>query len=115
MFCTRKKIDDLIAGLNVFRVSKLDLNQITSFPDDLTFDVHVLLRAIHLNQNIEFFPITWTEVDQVSNAKVVRQALVILGLFTRYLLFGEKAISFVNSERSYKNFAIALEKISRND
>ena len=115
IICTRKKIDDLIAGLNVFRVSKLDLKQLLTYPDDLTFDVHVLLRAIHLKQNIEFFPITWTEEDQISNAKVVRQAIVILGLFTKYVFLGGKALTFTESKNTYKDFKVAYEKISRND
>lgn len=113
--CTRTKIDDLIAGLNVFKVSKLDLNQILNYPDDLTFDVHILLRAIHLNHKIEFFPITWVEDDQVSNAKVVRQAMIILGLLTKYLLYGDKALTFSKSERSYENYTVAFQGGSRND
>jgi glycosyltransferase involved in cell wall biosynthesis len=115
IICTRRKIDDLIAGLNLFKVSKLDVNQILSYPDDLTFDVHILLRAIHLKHKIEFFPITWTEDDQVSNAKVVRQATIILGLLTKYLLFRDKALNFPKSERSYKNFAVVFERDPRND
>jgi glycosyltransferase involved in cell wall biosynthesis len=113
--CTQKKISDLIAGLNVFRVSKLELNQILNYPNNLTFDVHMLLRAIHLKQRIEFFPITWSEEDQVSNAKVVRQALTILGLFTRYFFLREKALKFQNLNNTYRNFRIVFEKVAEND
>jgi glycosyltransferase involved in cell wall biosynthesis len=115
ILCTQKKINDLIAGLNIFRVSKLDLSQIQNYPNNLTFDVHLLLRAIHLKQSIEFFPITWTEEDQVSNAKVVRQALTILALFTKYLLLREKALNFQVSADSYRNFEVVFERDSRND
>lgn len=113
--CTQKKISDLIAGLNVFKVSKLELNQILNYPNNLTFDVHLLLRAIHLKQNIQFFPITWTEEDQVSNAKVVRQAMTILGLFTKYLLLREKALNFQNVNSTYRNFKIVFESAAKND
>jgi dolichol-phosphate mannosyltransferase len=113
--CTRKKVDDLIAGLNVFKVSKINLSQTLNYPDDLTFDVHILLGAIDSRHKIEFFPITWTEDDQVSNAKVIRQATIILGLLTKYLLRGDKALIFPKSKRNYKNFEVVFERDSKND
>ena len=115
IICTRTKIDDLIAGLNYFKVSKLDLSQILNYPDNLTFDVHILLRAIHIKHKIEFFPITWTEDDQVSNAKVVRQAMIILGLLTKYLLYSGKALILPKSERSYNNYTVVFQGDPRND
>jgi dolichol-phosphate mannosyltransferase len=113
--CTRTKVDDLIAGLNIFKVSKINLSRILNYPDNLTFDVHVLLGAIDSKHKIEFFPITWTEDDQVSNAKVVRQATIILGLLTKYLIRGDKALIFPKSQRSYKNFEVVFERDSKND
>jgi glycosyltransferase involved in cell wall biosynthesis len=110
IICTRKRIDDLIAGLNIFRVSKLDMREILSYPNNLTFDVHILLRALHQNQKISFFPITWTEVDQVSNAKVIKQAITILKLFTNYLFVKEKALHFEKSELTYSNYNILFKK-----
>jgi dolichol-phosphate mannosyltransferase len=113
--CTQKRINDLIAGLNIFRVSKLDLNEILKYPDNLTFDVHLLLRAIHLKQKMKFFPITWTEEDQVSNAKVARQGLIILGLFTKYLFQRGKALNFQSTPGSYRNFKVVFERNPIND
>ncbi len=108
--CTGRRIDDLIAGLNIFRVSKLEMHEILSYPDNLTFDVHMLLRAIHQKQNISFFPITWTEEDQVSNAKVIKQALKILSLFTSYFFMKEKVLHFEKSKLTYSDFNILFEK-----
>jgi dolichol-phosphate mannosyltransferase len=110
IICTRTKIDDLIAGLNVFRISKLNMDEILNYPNDLTFDVHILLRAIHQKQHVLFFPITWTEEDQVSNAKVIKQAMTILALFTKYFFAKEKALNFDDSEFSYLNYNILYEK-----
>jgi glycosyltransferase involved in cell wall biosynthesis len=110
IICTGKKIDDLIAGLNIFRVSELNMDEILTFPNDLTFDVHILLRAINQKQNIKFFPITWTEEDQVSNAKVIKQALTILGLLTKYFFTKEKALHFAKSEFSYLDYNVLFEK-----
>jgi dolichol-phosphate mannosyltransferase len=113
--CTQKKINDLIAGLNIFRVKKLDLDHILNYPNNLTFDVHVLLRAIHLKQNIKFFPITWTEEDQVSNAKVIRQAVTIVSLFTKYLLRRDKALIFIGNSETYRDYRVVFERCAEND
>ena len=115
ILCTGTKINDLIAGLNIFRVSKLNLNEILNYPNNLTFDVHILLRAIHQKQNLKFFPITWTEEDQVSNAKVIKQAMTILSLFTKYFFRKEKALRFEKSKYSYTDNLILFEKNSIND
>jgi glycosyltransferase involved in cell wall biosynthesis len=107
---TGAKVYDLIAGLNVFRLSKLNLREVLNYPNNLTFDAHLLLRAIHLNQKIHFFPITWTEVDQVSNAKVIRQGINILALFTKYLFLRDKAIISSRTPGSFQNFTVMFEK-----
>jgi hypothetical protein len=96
-------------------VSKLDLEEILNYPNDLTFDVHILLRAINLKHNIKFFPITWTEEDQISNAKVMRQGFLVLSLFTRYLFKKQKVLKFAKSTDSYKNYKIVFEKKSHHD
>ena len=110
MLCTRKKIDDLIAGLNIFRVSALPAEKFLSFPNDLTFDVHLLLSAIHENKKIHFFPITWIVEDQISNAKVIRQAWIIVRLFTKYLLNPAKVFSTRKSMDSYDSYKVIFER-----
>jgi hypothetical protein len=113
--CTRTKIDDLIAGLNIFRVSTLPMQRLLSFPNDLTFDVHLLLSALCEGQQIQFFPISWTEVDQVSNAKVIRQAWTILGLFTKFAWNPAKVFTQDKSIDSYENYDLIYEKTNEND
>lgn len=110
ILCTGTKIDDLIAGLNLFRVSELNLDEVLNYPDNLTFDVHVLLRAIDLKQSIEFFPITWREEDQISNAKVVRQAVIILRLFTTYFFKREQALKFQKTQNTYRDYRVVFER-----
>lgn len=99
---TGRKVYDLIAGINCFKVEFLKDKFFLKFPDNLTFDAHVLLYALHHQANIEYVPITWREEDQISNAKVVRQAFIILKLFGRYLLQKEKVFSVdQSSHRQY--------------
>jgi glycosyltransferase involved in cell wall biosynthesis len=110
ILCTGAKIDDLIAGLNLYRVSELNLNEVLNYPDNLTFDVHILLRAIDLKQSIEFFPISWKEEDQISNAKVVKQAIVILRLFTTYFFKREHALKFQKTQNTYRDYRVVFER-----
>lgn len=96
----RRRVDDLMAGINCFKVSFFKSRFFLNFPDNLTFDAHVLLYAFSKKALVTYVPITWREEDQISNAKVVTQAMIILRLFLRYALKGEKIFSVNASGRS---------------
>lgn len=87
---TGKIIDDMIAGLNIFSVSFLSDQFYLRFPDNLTFDAHLLLYAISNNKKLKYIPVTWKEEDQVSNAKVLKQGFIILKLLFKYTLYGDR-------------------------
>jgi dolichol-phosphate mannosyltransferase len=88
---SKVKIYDLIAGLNIYDLAIFDDDEYLNFPNDLTFDAHLLLYSIYMNKRIEFVPITWREEDQVSNAKAFRQGRRIVSLFTSYAFLGKAA------------------------
>jgi len=46
----------------------------------------MLLYQVWKKQNLTFFPITWREDDQLSNAKMWRQGTEILKLLAIYLI-----------------------------
>jgi dolichol-phosphate mannosyltransferase len=81
----RKRIFDLGSGLNLLaRPAFLD-PAIKRLPDDLYFNPYLLLDLIGSGKSVAFFPISWREDDQVSNVKMVSQALRTLSaplLFT---------------------------------
>ena len=93
----KKKVYDLIAGLNFFNVSFLQKKVFLNFPNNLTFDSHLLLYAFNENAKIKYTPITWCEEDQISNAKVVHQAITILKLLFSYLRQGSAVFLFDKS------------------
>jgi glycosyltransferase involved in cell wall biosynthesis len=95
----RRRVDDLIAGINCFKVDFFRSKFFLKFPDNLTFDAHVLLYAFNKKAKVRYVPITWREEDQISNAKVVRQALIILRLFFEYLVRGAKVFEPNKSDR----------------
>ena len=43
----------------------------------------MVIASSYYNQNIKFFPISWREEDQISNVKMMNQALKVL----KYLFF----------------------------
>ena len=76
--CIGKRIKDLGAGLNMYKVSILENNFYHRFPDRLTFNCCMLFAHDYYKHSIKFIPITWREEDQVSNVKMVSQALTTL-------------------------------------
>jgi len=78
-----KRLCDLGSGLNLFRVSAFDDGFHLRFADDLTFNYYLILAVAARNHTLRFFPLTWREEDQVSNAKLGRMGFQMLGLLWR--------------------------------
>jgi glycosyltransferase involved in cell wall biosynthesis len=83
-FVTRTRVLDMGAGLNLYKAEFLADRFYMPFPDDLTFNVYMLYYTIWKKAPFRFIPLTWKEDDQVSNAKIFRQAAHILKLTWRY-------------------------------
>lgn len=66
---TLRKCSDLGSGLNVFALKDLDKRTYLEFADKLTFNYELLLDLIRRKVNFAYYPITWREEDQVSNAR----------------------------------------------
>jgi len=81
-----KKIYDLGSGLNMYRLSAFRCFYYHQYPDDLTFNYVMLMANFHRKQSIRFFPITWREEDQISNVKLFRQALRVMGFLAGFCL-----------------------------
>ena len=88
---TFHRVSDLGAGLNMYRTSFLKDGFYRHFPNNLTFNVYMLYYSCWRRSPTAFFPLTWREDDQVSNAKIFRQAWTILGLTLRYV-FAARAL-----------------------
>lgn len=70
-----RNIKDLGAGLNMYSTAMLKNNFFEMYPDNLTFNCYMLFALREYKQSFQFFPITWREDDQVSNVKMVKQAM----------------------------------------
>lgn len=76
-----KKTKDLGSGLNIFKLSTIDDDDVINFGDDLGFNFDMLLYLYKKGASVKFVPISWKEEDQVSNArnfKVAKLAAVRL-------------------------------------
>lgn len=68
---TLRKLEDLGSGINLFYLKDLDKKTYLKFADKLTFNYELILDLVKRKVNFAFLPITWSEEDQVSNARNV--------------------------------------------
>lgn len=80
----RDRIYDLGSGLNMYRVQALADGFYRNYPDNLVFNYCMILGAENLRLKTRFFPILWREDDQVSNVKMVSQAIRVLKILLQY-------------------------------
>ncbi len=79
-----KRVFDLGSGLNMYNVSMFKEEYYKKFPDNLMFNYCMILAGEYYQQDIRFYPISWREEDQVSNVKMVNQAITVLKMLTDY-------------------------------
>lgn len=103
-----KKITDMGSGLNVFNMNKLPKN-LLFMPDDLTFNNCFLINLSVHSKKSYFFPISWIEDGQVSNAKLFSQSLKLLKYALFFIFFRDKFKTF--DFRENKNFLYKFKKI----
>lgn len=99
-----KKISDLGSGLNMYSTKMLKNQFFHKFPDKLTFNCYMLLAANYYKHNIKFFPISWREDDQVSNVKMVSQALNTIKLVISYIKGKSKYIKSELRQNTVKEY-----------
>ena len=92
---TKQRVLDLGSGLNMYNVTMLQDEFYKKFPDNLMFNYCMILASDYYKHKICFFPITWREDDQVSNVKMVNQAITVLKMMFSYAVNPEK---FIKSE-----------------
>ena len=101
---TKEKVYDLGSGLNMYNIKIFkDKFYCLKYPDNLTFNCYMLLASDYYKQKINFFPISWREEDQVSNVKMISQAIQTLSLIIKYFFLREK---YLNLEHRKKTIEI---------
>ena len=83
-FVVGKKIYDLGSGLNMYKTEMLKNRFYEKFPDNLMFNYCMILASEYYGHDIRFYPVSWREDDQVSNVKMMNQAVKVLTMLKDY-------------------------------
>lgn len=105
-----RRLTDLGSGLNIYKTDFLKNKFYLGFPDSLTFNVYMLLYSVWSKSDFCFFPLTWREEDQVSNAKFVKQSCEILSLVKKYVFKASKLFARSEYNKNYTFEIIAQSK-----
>ena len=89
-FITKQRVFDLGSGLNLYSTQMLKNRFYHKFPDNLMFNYLMILASQYYQHKIVFYPVSWREEDQVSNVKMMNQALMVLKMAFSYMLDHEK-------------------------
>jgi glycosyltransferase involved in cell wall biosynthesis len=100
----KRKINDMGSGLNIYNTNYLKIQFFMHFPNNLTFNVYLLFYGIYSKSAFDFFPITWREEDQTSNAKLISQSLEIIRLTLRYIFFRKKLFAPLKNDALLSNY-----------
>ena len=99
-----RKITDLGSGLNMYSTDYLKSGFYRYFINTLTFNVYLLMYGVYSKSNFKFFPLTWREEDQISNAKFFKQSREILKVVFRYKFNKKKTFALTPNEYSEKEY-----------
>lgn len=88
-----RKVYDLGSGLNMYKTSMLKDRFYVKYKDNLVFNCYMIIGTAYHKFDAWFFPITWREEDQISNAKMFSQSMTMLKLLGAYLINKKKFIS----------------------
>ena len=98
------KIYDLGSGLNMYKVDILKNKFYLKYKDNLMFNYCMVMGAAYCRHRVRFFPIVWREDDQVSNVKMVSQAISVLKLLGSYILDKEKFAASEHRKKALKAY-----------
>lgn len=93
------KVYDLGSGLNMYKASILKDKFYIKYSDNLIFNYCMVMGSAYYKHRVKFFPIIWREDDQVSNVKMVNQAVTVLKLLGSFICNKNK---FVTTEHRDK-------------
>lgn len=86
---TKQRIFDLGSGLNIYKTSMLKDKFFEKFPDNLMFNYVMILASHYYKHDLIFYPVSWREEDQVSNVKMMNQAITVLKMAGEYFFHHE--------------------------
>ena len=101
---TAKKVEDLGSGLNIFSKTVFEKEAVTKYSDDLRFNVYLLLGLFRNKNKTMFFPIQWSEVDQISNVRLFSQARKTIGLLIESIILNKNFIQKDHRDKTHSSY-----------
>ncbi len=101
-------IYDLGSGLNMYRVSLLKDKFYLRYKDNLIFNYCMVMGAAYYKHKVKFFPIVWRQDDQVSNVKMVSQAVTVLKLLGSYIINRKKFVESEHRDRIVSDYTAQI-------
>lgn len=98
------KVYDLGSGLNMYRTEILKDKFYLKYKDNLIFNYCMVMGSAYYRHRVKFFPIVWREDDQVSNVKMMNQAVTVLKLLASYILHKKKFVTGEHRDKIVKNY-----------
>lgn len=98
------KIYDLGSGLNMYKVDILKDKFYLKYKDNLIFNYCMIMGSSYYKLKVYFFPIIWREDDQISNVKIVSQAVTVLKLLGAYILNKKKFVLAEHRDKVVKAY-----------
>ena len=92
-FICMRKLYDLGSGLNMYKISFLKPRFYLRFPNNLYFNYYMIYYTIGVKAKFCFFPLTWREEGQVSNANLVNVGLNFLKLSLKFIFTRSRFMS----------------------
>ena len=75
------------------------------YKDNLIFNYCMVMGSAFFKHKIKFFPIIWREDDQVSNVKMVSQAVTVLKLLGQFMINRKKFVIAEHRENTIAEYA----------
>lgn len=102
------KIYDLGSGLNMYRVDILKDKFYLKYKDNLIFNYCMIMGSAYYKHKVKFFPIVWREDDQVSNVKMVNQAITVLKLLGSFVINKKRFVESEHRDKAVKAYTVQV-------
>jgi glycosyltransferase involved in cell wall biosynthesis len=99
---------DLGSGLNMYKVNMLENKFYFKYKDNLVFNYCMVMGSAYYKHRVRFFPIVWREDDQVSNVKMVNQAVTVLKLLASFVLNKRKFVISEHRDRVIEGYTAQI-------
>ena len=102
------RIYDLGSGLNMYKVDILKNKFYLKYKDNLVFNYCMIMGSSYYKHKVRFFPIVWREDDQVSNVKMLNQAVTVLKLLGAFVVNKKRFVASEHRDRVISGYSAKL-------